>query len=121
MKRPVLLCMVLTLGLGAGFASDEHTQRPITLTGTVVDTGCYIAHDSSGPDHLNCAQECAKKGVPLAIVDDAGKLYSIVAVDHENPNTKLMPFIEKKVKVTGTLFEKGGASGVWLKTISEVK
>jgi hypothetical protein len=119
MKRSLLLCM--TLALGALFASDEHTQKPITVTGTVVDTGCYVAHDSSGSDHVKCATQCARKGIPLAIVDASGKLYSIVAVDHQNPNLRLMPFIEKKVEVTGTLFEKGGASGIWIKSVTTAK
>ena len=119
MKRSLLLCV--TLALGALFASDEHTQKPITVTGTVVDTGCYVAHDSSGSDHVKCATQCARKGIPLAIVDSSGKLYAIVAVDHQNPNVKLMPFIEKKVEVTGTLFEKGGASGIWIKSVTAAK
>jgi hypothetical protein len=40
-----------------------------------------------------------------------------VAADHKNQNTKLMAFIEKKVKVTGTLVEKGGLAGITIKTV----
>jgi hypothetical protein len=40
-----------------------------------------------------------------------------VAADHKNQNTKLMPFVEKKVKVTGTLLEKGGLAGLTIKTV----
>jgi hypothetical protein len=56
--------------------------------------------------------------VPLAILDEAtGTLYIPVASDHKNQNAKLMPFIEKKVKVTGTLMEKGGIKGIAIKTV----
>jgi hypothetical protein len=60
---------------------------------------------------------CAKNGVPLAIVDAAGKVYIPVAAEHKNQNSKLIPFVEKKVKVTGTLLEKGGLAGLTIKTI----
>ncbi len=98
-------------------AHEGHAGKPIAITGTVVDTGCYVTHDSVGPKHLDCATACAKSGIPLAILDAKGKLYLPIAADHKNPNTLLMPFIEKKVKVTGTTMEKGGLQGIAIKTV----
>ena len=95
-----------------GLAHDDDKGKPVTVTGTVIDTGCYMSHDALGEKHTDCAAMCAKNGVPLAIVDAAGKLYMPVAADHKNPNAKLMPFVEKKVKITGTLLEKGGLTGL---------
>src|ERR1700736_4364919 len=89
-------------------AHDEPKGKAVTITGRVVDTGCYMSHDAMGDKHIDCATMCAKNGVPLAIVDASGKLYLPIAADHKNQNAKLMPFIEKKVKVTGTAIEKGG-------------
>jgi hypothetical protein len=116
MKRSLFVGMSLTLGML--FAHEEPKGKQITLTGLVVDTGCYLSHDSKGPDHTTCATACAKKGVPLAILDDGGKLYIPIAADHNNQNLKLMPFIEKKVKVNGTLLEKGGVAGITIKTVA---
>ena len=100
-----------------GLAHDEPKGKPVTISGTVVDTGCYMSHDAIGEKHTDCATMCAKNGVPLAIVDAAGKVYMPVAADHKNQNAKLLPFVEKKVKVTGTLLEKGGLAGLTIKTI----
>lgn len=116
MKRSVFFAFLLAVG--ALFAHDEPKGKPITVTGLVVDTGCYLSHDSKGADHTACATTCAKNGVPLAILDDKGKLYMPIAADHKNQNLKLMPFIEKKVKVDGTLLEKGGVSGIAIKTVA---
>jgi hypothetical protein len=99
------------------FAHEEHKGKAVTITGTVVETGCYMSHDAIGDKHTECATACAKAGVPLAIVDGAGKVYLPIAADHKNPNAKLMPFIEKKVKVTGTAMEKGGLEGIVIKTV----
>jgi hypothetical protein len=114
----MLLSLVAPLWL-AGY--DDAKLKPITVVGIVVDTGCYMVHDGIGQDHVGCATECARKGIPLAILDDSGKMYLPLGVNHKNPNTQLMPFIEKKVKVTGTSVERGGMSGIAIKTVEAAK
>ena len=114
--------MRLTLALAAAtlaFGQHHHDTggKAITVVGQVIDTGCYLVHDSKGPAHVSCAEACAKAGVPLAIVDDAGKVYLPIAADHKNQNAKLMPYIDKKVKVTGTAVQKGGVNGIAIKTV----
>ena len=100
----------------AAVAHDVHGKLT-TIQGAVVDTGCYVSHDSKGEGHAACAAACAKKGVPLAILDEKGALYLPIAVEHQDQNAKLMPFIEKRVKVTGTVLEKGGLKGIAIKTV----
>lgn len=70
-----LLWLGVCLTLSTLFAHEGHKGKPITVTGTVVDTGCYVKHDSKGSEHAACAAACAKNGVPLAILDNSGKLY----------------------------------------------
>jgi hypothetical protein len=104
--------------LGAlGIAHEGHDGKLTSINGTVVDTGCYVSHNSKGEAHAKCAEACAKNGVPLAILDEKGTLYLPIAVEHKDQNVKLTPFIEKKVKVTGTVMEKSGLKGIALKTV----
>ena len=103
------------------WAADEGKLKPITVVGTVVDTGCYMIHDGIGPDHAKCAAQCAKKGVTLAILDANDKLYMPLGADHSNPNKALIPLVEQKVKVTGTAVERGGLTGIAIKTVEPVK
>ena len=119
MKRTALALVFMVSGLLWAF--DEAKLTPITIVGTVVDTGCYMVHDGIGADHAKCATECAKKGVALAILDGNGKVYLPLGVDHSNPNKHLMPYIEQKVKVTGTAVERGGLTGISIKTVEPVK
>ena len=98
-------------------AHEGHDGKLTTINGTVIDTGCYVSHNSTGDAHAKCAEACAKNGVPLAILDEKGVLYMPIAVEHKDQNAKLMPFIEKKVKVTGTVMEKGGMKGIAIKTV----
>ena len=119
MKKIALALPVVVSALLWAF--DEAKLTPISVIGTVVDTGCYMVHDGIGPDHAKCATECAKKGVALAILDANGKIYLPLGVDHSNPNKHLMPYIEQKVKVTGTAVERGGLTGISIKTVEPVK
>jgi hypothetical protein len=115
MRKIVTTVFVLS-GMLA-LAHDEPKGKLISMTGTVVDTGCYVSHDSKGEAHAKCAAACAKNGVPLAILDEHGVLFMPIAVEHKDQNAKLMPFIEKRVKVTGTVLEKGGLKGIAIKTV----
>ena len=117
MKKTLTIATVLLAALTTWtFAADKGTS--VTFTGHVVDTTCYIAHDATGPDHLKCAVMCAKKGIPLGIVDKkSDQLYLPLSTDHSNPNTPLMDFIEADVKVTGKVIEKSGMKGIVIEKI----
>ena len=120
MIRPILLLIAATLS-ALTLSAQDSKPHAVTVTGRVIDTGCYMVHDGSGPEHEKCARVCAKKGIPLAIVDDTGKVWMPLGADHRNPNTQLMPFIEKNVKVTATEFNRGGLTGIAIKTIELAK
>jgi len=116
--------LILLAAATLAIAQHDHGDhgKEMTMTTLVVDTGCFMSHNSKGEKHTSCAMACAKAGVPLALLDEAsGTLYIPVASDHKNQNEKLMPFIEKKVKVTGTMIEKGGVKGFAIKTVEAAK
>jgi hypothetical protein len=114
MKIQLFAGLLAAVGM---MSAHDIKGKAVSFTGTVVDTGCYFANEGTGAKHVACATMCAKSGIPLAIVDDAGKLYLPLGEEHHAANAKLMPFIEKKVKVTGTLVEKGGMSALAIKTV----
>jgi hypothetical protein len=122
-KLRVASVLLGIMGAGAGFAWQGHSHeqqggKAAQITGLVVDTACFVGHDSSGLKHAKCAEACARAGNPLAIYDEATKtLYLPVSLDHKNPNTKLMKFIETKVKVTGAIMEKAGLKGIAIEKV----
>ena len=42
---------------GSGFAHDEAKRKVVTITGMVVDTGCYMSHDAVGKVHMPVAAD----------------------------------------------------------------
>lgn len=115
--RRTLGTLALAISTAAGVyawqqhAHDHGDTKATQITGQVVDIACFVGHNSSGEKHAKCAEACARAGNPLAIFDGK-QIYLPVSMNHKNPNEKLMPFIEKKVKVTGTVLEKGGIKGI---------
>ncbi|HUL02466.1 MAG TPA: hypothetical protein VLV16_04440 [Gemmatimonadales bacterium] len=96
----VIACAALPL---AAQAKPGAGGNEMTITGQVVDLNCYTTSGASGVAHKQCAQACAKAGVALAILGSDGTVYVAVSSKPADPqNSKLMPFAEEKVKVTGT-------------------
>ena len=100
---------VVALGAPA-FAATE------TVKGKIVDQTCYTKDmkANAGQDHKmpqdvkDCATACAKKGAPLAILTEDGKLYQITGGLAADMNAKLIPHISHTVEVTGDVTEKEG-------------
>ena len=88
-------------------------QESVTVKGEIVDMACYLPKGSRGPEHKSCAQMCAKRGAPIAVLTDAGDLYLLVD-DHNAPE----PYEAAKklagdhAEITGKKFARQGIAGI---------
>jgi hypothetical protein len=102
----VVTLVTVVLAMPA-FAATE------TITGRLVDLACYTkdkanitnAHKGMGE---TCAQECAKKGLPPALVTDDGKVYQITGELTANNNAKLAGHMSHRMSFTGDVTTKDG-------------
>lgn len=107
--------------------SIAQQKREVTLTGEVVDMQCYISGamgKATGPDHKECATNCAKGGIPLGILEEkTGNL--VLAGQTKNAmkgaNEMLKDFIAEKVTVTGRMVEKGGVKLLLISKVVRAK
>lgn len=90
-----------------------------SVTGEVVETSCYVRSGAKGESHRKCAEMCARGGIPLAVLDEnSDRLVWIAAEDHsESANAALMPWIARKVTVSGRWIER---SGVRMLVLAEI-
>ena len=102
---------------GQAMQHPKGTQR--TISGTVVDLSCRFGQGLSGDSHRQCAQVCADKGIPLAILGSDGQLYlpTSTAMPGEGQNARLREFAEQQVTVTGTVFPAAGANAIQIASI----
>ncbi len=125
LRAAFVLLGIMVAGSAFPWQVHRHEQqggKTAQISGLVIDIACFVGHDSSGPKHAKCAEACARAGNPLAIYDEATKtVYLPVSVDHKNPIAKLMAFIEKKVKVSGTLMEKAGLKAIAIEKVESAQ
>ncbi|MFI5371874.1 MAG: hypothetical protein ACHQ52_09970 [Candidatus Eisenbacteria bacterium] len=125
MKRHVgwLVALAACLVVAVAFAHDEKdktkpmagmsTAKPQSLTGEVVDMGCYMAHEATGEKHLACATKCIANGMPMGLLTTDGKLY-LITLDHDNadPYNKCKDWAAKHVTLTGSVSERAGMRSI---------
>jgi hypothetical protein len=104
MRKLFSIAAITTVVLGLSIsllAADED----LTLRGEVIDYACYRelgAAKGTGPGHVNCATDCAKKGQMLAVLTDGDGLVKITGEYTANKNSKLIEYVGKQVEVKGT-------------------
>lgn len=89
--------------------------KKVQITGEVVDAWCYASQvmgPGRGPKHKACALACIHGGVSAGILDEkTGELF--VAAKHKGYTgckDLLLPFVAKRVVVTGWTARKGGCN-----------
>ena len=87
-----------------------------SMTGEVVDLGCY-EKGQKGPGHASCAARCVAGGAEMALIVD-GEVYVVDDAASDAGAIKSMrEHGGKNVEVTGALAEKDGMKVVHVKTV----
>lgn len=116
MKRIVTILAVLTAVAGFTFAvasaaekAESKEMKPATMTGEIVDLGCYLGHGAKGAGHMECAAKCISGGMPMGLLTPKGELF-LLTMDHTNadPFNHAKEWASKQVKVTGQVNTRDG-------------
>ena len=59
----------------AGDASAGKKNKPITVSGEILDLSCYLARGLHGSVHQDCAKRCLQSGVPMGLMTADSTLY----------------------------------------------
>ena len=113
MKQSIAaVLLVAATGLFVGSA-PAAAQDDVTVQGEVIDMACYMAKGSRGAAHKTCAQMCAKKGVPIGVLTDAGDVYLLLD-DHNNsdPYDSAKKLAGDRAEISGRKFNKGGVASI---------
>jgi hypothetical protein len=136
MKGFLGLCLFVCSGMTpivAVFQSPVDTPKgepsshesKATIEGLVRDIACPIQNLQATATHLSmkCLRACAKNGSPLVILTKDGDLY--LPISDKMPDTdqrqKLMPFLGKYVRASGTVYERKGTHAIVISEIKELK
>ena len=120
MNRILVVAALLTLAsipLAAQVDAAPPTGPETEITGQVIDVSCQTM-GVSGLSHKQCAQACAKAGVPLAIHATDGIIYiPVSSKPGEAQNSRLIALVESKVKVRGIHRLANGLHTIEIKSV----
>jgi hypothetical protein len=110
-------------GAGGGIAGEDSATTVSSVTGWVVDASCWLGLGLRGEKHQQCAVACANMGTPLVILTDRGLVvYPVTLTTPASPkenNTKLIPFAEQRVTVTGRVIKRGREHGIVIDSVAK--
>lgn len=124
MKRFIPVAALILAAYALPVVAHEGHQLPgekvvtKTVTGEVVDLGCYLGHAARGEKHISCATKCLAQGMPMGLLTTNGTLY-LVTLDHDNadPYNSLKDMAGKNVTVTGQLLTRSGMKAIEATTV----
>ncbi len=97
----------------AATKSGATVEKNGTITGEIVDTGCYLGSGERGAKHVSCASKCIAGGTPMGLLTADGTLY-ILTLNHDNPDpyNQLKTMAGKTVAVSGPVMKRSGVQGI---------
>ena len=116
MKRLVTVVLALALmclfAFSAFAAEAKKEAKSQTLTGELVDLGCYMGHGAKGDGHKECGLKCVANGMPMGLL--VGPKVYVLTMDHANadPFNASKGWVSKQVKITGPMSTKGGIQSI---------
>ena len=109
----VAACAALFAMASATVASAE------TVTGEVVDAFCFSAMGAKGPSHKQCGIDCAKKGIPVALLENGtNKVYVLLPAKDKSPlPDEVINKMGSEATVTGTVHSTGGSTFLTVESV----
>ena len=114
------LGLVLLFGAATLATADEKAgAKDVSVTGEVIDTFCYTAMGAKGTGHKQCGIDCAKKGIPVGLLEKGSEKVHILLPTKDK--TALPDDVINKmgetVTVTGHPYTKGGVAFLTVESV----
>ena len=111
--------------IGTAKADTRPHGSKTTIEGLVRDIACPVQNHEATATRLSmkCLLACARKGSPLIILTKDGELYLPVSdkMPDEDQRPRLMPFLGKYIRASGTVYERKGTHAIAINEIVELK
>lgn len=91
----------------------------ITVRGEVLDMTCYIAYNMSGPENAEHARECIRKGLPVGIKAEDGKVYLLTGQPQHSINAEFADYAAQIVTVKGKETARDGFAQIQVEEVRQ--
>src|SRR5262249_20146126 len=114
------LGLTLLLGMATLAAADVKAgEKDVSVTGEVIDTFCYTAMGAKGAGHKQCGVDCAKKGIPVGLLEKGSeKIYILLPPkDKTALPDEVISKMGETATVTGRPYSKGGVEFLTVESV----
>jgi hypothetical protein len=110
---PARLALLVLTAVLCGPGPSGWAQEQ-TLQGEIVDPSTYLKDGRHGPEMEEDTYAAVDGGQTLALLEDVtGSLFLFLAEEPgEDPNELVYEYVNRKVKVSGSVYGAGGLRGV---------
>ena len=118
-RRPYRWTALIALLVTAAAApAVVFAQQDQVIEGEILDPAAYLKDGRHGSETTDQTYEAVDGGQTLALLDDKGALYLLLAEEAgEDPNEFVYDSVNKHVKVKGRIYERGGVRGVVITSV----
>lgn len=129
-------CILAGCGIASILAASQPRQKTsmpgsranasyATIEGLLRDLACPVQNLDGNATSLSmkCVLDCVNGGSPLVILTRKGNLYLPISdtMPDADQRKKLMPFVGKYVRASGTVFERNGTRAIVIAEIKEIR
>lgn len=125
-KHLIAVAALLTLVAAAPPPAPKGPKKQVTVTGEILDMGCFISRGLRDELHRECATKCLAMGVPMGLLGADSTVY-ILTQNHDramepsafqppDPFAQCKGWAAKQVAVTGFVWERKGYKEIEVKT-----
>jgi hypothetical protein len=107
----------ISLKLWNGRDQRVAQATEITVKGEVLDMTCYIAYNMSGPEHAADARECIRKGLPVGIKSEDGRVYLLTGPPQHSINAEFADYAAQIVTVRGKETNRDGFAQIQVEEV----
>jgi thiol-disulfide isomerase/thioredoxin len=107
MKMKQLLLIAMLCLLNSAFTNAQNKPEPVTIQGQVVCSMCWFEADRTTtpfgtPHEIECARECAEKGIPSAVAVPEGDDFKLYLLQEGRvKQEKWLEQIANQIQVSG--------------------
>lgn len=115
---PLVLLLLIAVASYGQTKKASGPRKYVTLTGEILDMGCFTSHGLRGAFHRDCARQCLAMDVPIGLITADSTAY-VLTQNHDramaptnfpppDPYSQCRGWPSLQVEVSGFVWERKG-------------
>ena len=107
-----LISLAAIAAIAAVLLANRSDGAPVAISGEIVETFCWAKLKVGGVAHASCGIQCAKRGIPVAVVDKVSRKVFVLLPGRSKMSVppELVAMMGQEVTIHGEIITRGGSN-----------